>query len=177
MLMFADRVANAVVTDNQAARFNALIGRHSGLVSRICYMYAQSADEYQEMRQDTLINIWRGLGTFRGDSNESTWVYRICFNTCVSSLRLKSRRSKKYVPLSTLFESIPDSTPETDARVEQLHKLISCLSADDRAIIIMWLDEMTYDDIATVMGLGRNTVATRLRRIKTKLITLNNTEK
>ena len=176
VMMFADTIAGAVVADNRTERFETLIGRHAGLLSRICYMYAQSADEYQEMRQDALINIWRGLDSFRGDANESTWIYRICFNTCVSSLRLKTRRSKKFIPLSTLFESIPDSSTETDARVEKLHALISCLSADDRAMIIMWLDEMSYDSIADVMGLGRNTVATRLHRIKTKLITLNNSQ-
>lgn len=71
---------------------------------------------------------------------------------------------------------MPDSNPEEDIRVEQLQRLISRLGAEDRAIIMMWLDEMPYEDIASVMGLGRNTIATRLRRIKQKLITFKQSQ-
>lgn len=175
VLLFA-----AAMTDSdensRLERFNSLVSRHSDLLSRTCYFYAHTANDYHEMRQDTLINIWRGIDSFRGDCAESTWIYRVCINTCISSLRRKSRRGRKCVPLSTLYESVPDSNPEEDIRVEQLHRLISRLGAEDRAIIMMWLDEMPYEDIASVMGLGRNTIATRLRRIKQKLITFKQSQ-
>lgn len=162
--------------DSRLERFNSLVARHSNLLSRTCYFYAYNADDYHEMRQDALINIWRGIDSFRGECAESTWIYRVCINTCISSLRRKSRRGRKCVPLSALYESVPDSNPEEDIRVEQLHRLISRLGAEDRAIIMMWLDEMPYEDIASVMGLGRNTIATRLRRIKQKLITFKQSQ-
>lgn len=168
-MLFVQRLA---ADSNRVARFKSLVLRHSDLLTRICYFYANSADEFKDMRQDVLINIWRGLDSYRGESMESTWIYRICLNTCISSLR-QSLRIRKSVPLSVIFESHVYDSVEKDERIDRLHELIQNLNAQDRSIIMMWLDEKTYEDIAEVMGVCRNTVASRLRRIKEKLIQLN----
>ncbi|MBD5367092.1 MAG: sigma-70 family RNA polymerase sigma factor [Bacteroides sp.] len=114
-----------------------------------------------------MANVWQGLRTFRGDSKLSTWLYRTCINTCITSYRRNSVRST--VPLDNVAQVADDDDHRGD-KLRQMYNLISQLSPVDRAIIMMWLDEKNYDEIGDVTGMPRNTVASRIRRIKAKLI-------
>lgn len=148
-------------------RFHALINRFDNLISKICFSYAISMEEMEDMRQDVLINLWQGLPGFRGDSLEKTWVYRVALNTCVSTFRKQSqKRSEPWK--DNLMEVIDDSYEAREAAAD-LRQNIELLGAKDKAIILMWLEDMSYEDIAEVMGMPRNTIATRLRRAKEKI--------
>lgn len=147
-----------------------MIAEHSGIITKICFFYAESADEVEDLRQDTLLNLWRGWDGFREESKRSTWIHRVCLNTCVSYVR-RERHRRNSVPLPELID---DS--EGDGRAElwmELRHQINYLSKRERAAILLWLEEFSYDDIAEVMGMSRNGVATLLHRIKQKLIKLN----
>lgn len=152
----------------QESLFLDITGRFDALISRICWCYADKVDDYNDLRQDVLTNIWRSLPRFRGESEWSTWIYRITLNTCMSTIRKSYRRRE-----TTLGEDalrIPDSTDDSKVNdVLILYSLIRSLNPVDRAIVTLWLDEKTYEDIAKVMGMNRNTVATRLHRIKQTL--------
>ena len=152
-------------------RFLALIRKEDSLISAICFSYSGSVAEYDDLRQDALINIWRGLPSFREDSTSRTWIYRVVLNSCVSTIRKQMRHSHASESLDGLYDILADEPPEDRERIETLHRMISTLNAQDKAIILLWLDDASYDDIATVMGMPRNTVATRLHRIKEKLKT------
>ncbi|MDE6669926.1 MAG: RNA polymerase sigma factor [Muribaculaceae bacterium] len=147
--------------------FTALVERQRQLIDRLCFAYARSAVEFEDLRQDTLINLWKAMPTFRHQSSEHTWIYRITLNTCVSALRLRSRQAP-----TTSLQSLYDVIDEPDDKasvIQQLHEAISTLSPLDKSIMLMWLDELPYDEIARITGLPRNTVATRLRRGKQRL--------
>ena len=111
---------------------------------------------------------------FRHQSSEHTWIYRITLNTCISALRLRSRQAPT-TSLQSLYDVIDEPDDKT-AVIQQLHEAISTLSPLDKSIILMWLDEVPYDEIARVTGLPRNTVATRLRRGKQTLKHIINPE-
>lgn len=151
------------------SEFRKIIACESGTISKICFAYASSADDFEDLRQDALINIWRGMSHFRGESSRSTWVYRITVNSCLTSLRKQSRH--RHESLDNLYGLI-ECDDDNREQIEQLHRVIDSLGQQERAIIMMWLDEMSYDEIAEAMGLNRNTVATRLRRIKDKIAEL-----
>lgn len=154
---------------NQEQEFLDLIRREDSLISAICFSYSGSIAEYDDLRQDALINIWRGLPSFKGDSSSRTWIYRVVINSCVSTIRKQIRHTHASESLDRLYDLVSDE-PDTDReRIETLHRLIATLHAEDKAIILMWLDDAGYDDISAVMGMPRNTVATRLHRIKEKL--------
>lgn len=156
--------------NNKEETFNRLIAEHSGIIAKICFFYAESADEVEDMRQDTLLNLWRGWDAFRSESKVSTWIHRVCLNTCISYVR-RERNHRHSVPLPELID---DS--DGDGRAElwtELRRQINTLSKRERAVMLLWLEEFSYDDIAEVMGLSRNGVATLLHRIKQKLINLN----
>ncbi len=146
--------------------FKELIAIESSTISRICFSYANSADEFEDLRQDALINIWRGMRGFRGEASVKTWIYRVTVNSCLSTIRKQSRH--KYESLEGLYGLIDSDDSDKEA-IEQLHSLINKLGPEEKAIIMMRLDELSYDEIGVAMGLNRNTIATRIRRIKEKI--------
>ncbi len=148
-------------------QFESLITTHSALISRICFSYATDGEDYNDLRQDVLINIWKGIAKFRGDASSLTWVYRVTLNTCVSTVRKRSSR-----PITERLDTMPLDIPEEREdeglreRFETLHRLIAELSPIDKAIVTMWLDERSYDEIAEVVGMSKNNIGLRLHRIR-----------
>ncbi len=150
-----------------------LIGRYNALITKVCFYFASNSSDFDDLRQDVLLNLWRGLESFRGESSEMTWVYRVCFNTCVSSVRRNSRHTMP--SLDDVPESDVVAEPErNDEEIRLLHRAISQLSPTDRSIVLMQLDGNSYDEIAEVMGMNRNTVATRLKRSRDRLARIIN---
>lgn len=149
-------------------RFLAIIEKNRGVISKVCYMYATDDDCFKDLYQETLINLWRGIDSFRGDAAVSTWIYRTAINTCLTVYR-RTRRHQMETSVDSLPE-IADSGDEKSAQLKEMYRLISQLESLDKAIIMLWLDENSYDEIAEITGLARNNVATRLRRIKARLV-------
>lgn len=146
--------------------FKELVARENVTISKICFSYAGSVAEFDDLRQDALINIWRGMQTFRREASQRTWIYRVTVNSCLSTIRKQIRHAHE--SLEGLYGLIDDDESDKEA-IEQMHKTIATLGAQEKAIIMMWLDELSYDEIATAMGLNRNTVATKIKRIKEKI--------
>lgn len=146
--------------------FKALIDRENTTISKICFSYSGSVAEFDDLRQDALINIWRGMQTFRGEASEKTWIYRVTVNSCLSTIRKQSRH--QHESLEGLYSLIETDNSDKEA-IEVMHRAISTLGMQEKAIIMMWLDELSYEEIASAMGLNRNTVATKIRRIKDKI--------
>lgn len=148
--------------------FKALVKNYEKLILRICFQFATGTLQVEDLYQDILINMWRGMAKLKGEAGLTTWVYRIVINTCISSFRSASRRpeTEDLSPLRNM--AAVDNTEQQD-NVEQLHYLISRLSLLDRAIIMMWLDERDYDEIAEVTGISKSNVGVRIHRIKEKM--------
>ena len=147
--------------------FADTVHAHDPMIRRICLGYAVNTQDLEDLYQDVLVNIWRGLSTFRSESALRTWVYRIALNTCVSTLRTRSRK-----PVSASLDeviTVADQSQERKDAVKDLYECIATLNPIDKAIVMMWLDEYSYDEIAETIGMKRNNVATRLHRAKEKL--------
>ncbi|MDE6741968.1 MAG: RNA polymerase sigma factor, partial [Muribaculaceae bacterium] len=137
--------------------FERTVADHDAMIRRICLGYAHTPQDLEDLYQDVLVNIWRGLPSFRSDSSIRTWIYRIALNTCVSTLRIRSRQ-----PSQTSLDDvilIPDQSQEKKEAVKELYECIATLGPIDKAIVMMWLDEYSYDEIADTIGLKRNNVA------------------
>lgn len=148
-------------------KFADIIRDYDSMIMRICFGYSRTAAELADLHQDALINIWQGLPGFKGDSSLKTWIYRVTLNTCVSTVRSERRR----VTQTALddFYNLVDEDADRRRLVSDMHDCISKLTPVDKAIMLLWLDDFSYDEIAATVGLGRNTVASRLRRAKEKL--------
>lgn len=150
--------------------FLDITDRYGRMISKLCYCYAVSEEDFQDLRQDVLTNIWRGLPSFRKESERSTWIYRICLNTCVSTWRKTSKHQQTM--LGEEYTKDTAYTPVDNEQVDILYRVISMLNSIDKGMLLMWLNERSYDEIAEVMGMNRNTVATRIRRAKEKIASL-----
>lgn len=148
-----------------------MVGEYSLLITKVCYYFATNVEELNDLRQEVLLNIWSGLENFRNQAKLSTWIYRVCFNSCIT-YRRRNRLRKNEVPLSSVLEI--EDEPYDMEKYREMHRLIGLLGAEDKAIILMWLDGNSYEEIAEVVGLNRNTLASRLKRIKEKLVKLSN---
>jgi RNA polymerase sigma-70 factor (ECF subfamily) len=151
----------------QEELFSRLVREHKSTIYTVCYMFSKDEDEVQDLFQETLINMWKGMEGFREESKIGTWIYRVALNTCLTMERKKKREIKK-VPLQmdvNLFE-------DGDANAKQarmLHQRISQLAYVDRAIVMLWLEGMSYDEIGAVVGISAQNVAVKLFRIKEQL--------
>ena len=148
-------------------QFIAIIENNRQVIYKVCYMYAADDDHFKDLYQEVLINLWRGIDRFRGDAQLSTWIYRTSINTCVTYYR---RNHKHDEALSLEGVSVVDNDDGTRLQqIKEMYRLISRLDRMEKAIILLWLDEKSYDEISEITGLSRNNVASRLRRIKIKL--------
>lgn len=152
-------------------RYKLLIDRYGSLINKVCYMYADSVEDFDDLRQEAFINLWRGIGSFRGEAEVTTWVYRVTLNSCVSYFR--KNQKYKSTPLDALPEQASDDMDRGN-QIKEMHALINRLDRVEKALILLWLDEYPYDTIAEILGMPRNTVASRLHRIKEKLIRYSN---
>ena len=157
-------------------RFLNLIDSHKNIVAKVCYLYSSGAAHFDDLYQEVLINLWQGMDSFRGDSKPSTWIYRTAINTCITFHRRNDRYSSRadksgVVSLDDIICEPPDnSCPNTDIdEIKELYRLISRLGALEKAIVTLWLDEKSYDEIALITGLSRSNVAVKIHRIKEKL--------
>ncbi|MDE7136506.1 MAG: sigma-70 family RNA polymerase sigma factor [Muribaculaceae bacterium] len=151
--------------------FETITSDYGHIINKVCYFYAANVDDFDDMRQETLINLWRGAERFRGESALSSWVYRVAINSCVSYFR-KNRRPDS-TPIDLHPELITDDTDKA-SMLREMYQLINRLGDVDKAIVLMWLDGYDYETIAEVTGLNRPTVGTRLHRIKEKLVKMSN---
>ncbi len=151
----------------------AIVSDNRRLIYKVCYMYATDDDYLNDLYQEVLANIWQGIDSFRGESRQSTWIYRVALNTCVTFYRRNSTHTTGRVSIDNVAD-IEDPDNSKTKMLKEMYRLIGDLPKMDKAIILLWLDEKSYEQIADITGLTRNTVATRLRRIKQKLVEQNN---
>lgn len=134
-------------------------------------MFSKDADEVNDLFQETLVNMWRGFESFEGRSDARTWVYKVGLNTCISADRKKKRR--KTVPLTMDVNLFEDNDADT-RQVRMLRERISRLGSFDRAIVLLWLENMSYEEIGLIVGISAKNVSVRLYRIKEQLKKMSN---
>ena len=130
--------------------FTQLVRENKSTIYTVCYMFSQDEEEVNDLFQETLINMWKGIDSFREESKVSTWIYRVALNTCLLQERKKKKEVKK-VPLTMDVNFFQDEDANA-AQVRMLHQRIGKLGLVDRALVMMWLEGMSYDEIGTVMA-------------------------
>ncbi len=153
--------------NQQEEKFARLVRENKSTIYTVCYMFSKDEDEVNDLFQETLINIWKGIGGFRAESKETTWIYRVAMNTCLNQQRKKKREGER-VPL-TMTTNIIEDDDASSKQARQLHERISRLALVDRAIVMMWLEGLSYDEIGAVIGINAQNVGVKLFRIKEQL--------
>lgn len=147
--------------------FEKMVKEHRSTIYTVCYMFSQDNEEVADLFQEILINLWKGSGTFRGESSLNSWIWKVSLNTCISSDRKKKRLPRKE-PLSmniNLFEDVDEGSRQSNL----LRERISKLGPFDRAIVLLWLENLSYEEIGQIVGISTSNVSVRLVRIKEQL--------
>ena len=154
-------------TKNRELEFAALVREHKQTIYTVCYMFSQDEDEVADLFQDTLVNLWQGLDSFRHEAKPETWIYRVALNTCVSADR-KKKSALQRVDLS-MQQNLYRDNSHSAMQIRQLHDRIQKLDVVDRAIILLWLEDMSYEEIAAIVGISVKNLSVKLVRIKEQL--------
>ena len=152
-------------------QFAQTVAEHKNTIYTVCYMFSQDADEVNDLFQEVLINLWTGFEDFEHRSDIKTWIYRVALNTCISIDRKKKRSTT--VPLDMDINLFEDNDEDT-RQVDMLHQRISKLQPFDRAIVLLWLENLSYEEIGQIVGISSKNVSVRLVRIKEQLKQLSN---
>ena len=147
--------------------FENIVREHKGTIYTVCYMFSNDRDEVADLFQETLINLWRGSGTFRGDSALNSWIWKVALNTCISYDR-KRKRGITTEPLSMNIDLF-DDTAEENRQITLLRDRIGKLGPFDRAIVLLWLENLSYEEIGQIVGITAKNVSVRLFRIREQL--------
>ena len=158
--------------NDKEKRFLCLVEEYKRVIYKICYMYATGNDNFQDLYQEILINLWKGFEGYEGKGKLSSWIYRVGLNTCITFYRQQGKH-EDHAPLDILSGQEADNREITKC-LNEMYCLIARLDKFERALILLWLDEKSYDEISEIVGMPRNTVASRLKRIKEKLTKQSN---
>ncbi len=154
--------------DTSKEFFLQLIANHKGIIKSLCTVYYSKAEDQQDIRQDIILQLWKSLPTFRGESTTSTWVYRVSLNTILSKVRKEQRQPLKE-SIDSTHENVLTTSYQYDDDLQVLKQLIQSLKAIDKAVIILYLEGYKNKEIAELIQLSSSNVSTRLNRIKTQL--------
>ena len=146
--------------------FAQMVRKHKNTTYTVCYMFSKDQDEVSDLFQETLINLWNGFDSFRGECDVRSWVWRVALNACISTERKKKK--SETVPLSMEINLFTDTDSDTK-QIQQLYNRINRLGIVDRAIILLWLENMSYEEIGQILGISTKNVSVKLVRIKEHL--------
>ena len=152
--------------------FSAIVKRYKNTIFTVCYLFSKDQEEANDLFQETLINLWQGFDSFKGQCDVKTWIWRVSLNTCLTFER-KKKRIVETVPLNMDINLFTDTDDDT-RQIQQLYRHINKLGVVDRAIILLWLENMSYEEIGEIIGISTKNVSVKLVRIKEQLKKMSN---
>ena len=160
--------------DHVEQEFVTLIQEYERVIYKVCYLYTTPHATLNDLYQEVVINLWKAYPKFRNECKISTWIYRIALNTCISFIR-KEKNIPETVTLSQIADRI-EETDETQVMLKRLYSMINRLGQLEKSIVLLYLEDKSYEEIAEITGLTLTNVATKLSRIKDKLRKMNKEE-
>ncbi len=155
-------------------QFEKHVKENELLIYKVCRMYAFTAADRQDLFQEIVIQLWNAFPKFRSESKFSTWLYRVALNTAITGLRKKENFIESWGPAQ-----LPEQTSEQNAGREedlrQLHKAIAQLSRVEKAIVMLYMEDRTYEEMEEILGMSNGNLRVKMNRIKEKLRQLTKT--
>ena len=148
--------------------FLNMIEAQKRVIYKVCYMYAKDQGDLNDLFQEVVLNMWKGFPRYRGDGKFTTWVYSIAMKTCITFLRRSNTRLKT-IPMTTDVAKVVADEEGKAGQLQDLYRLINQLGKLERALILLWLEERSYQEMADILGISKANVAVKLLRTKEKL--------
>jgi RNA polymerase sigma-70 factor (ECF subfamily) len=158
------------VLDGERDRiFYDWLAGHKGILFKVVHAYAFEHADRQDLFQEIVLQVWRSVDAFRGESSVSTWVYRVALNTATAWTRKQDRHQRGKQPLEAVDGLLAASGTEADPRVEWLYRQIAQLEDVDRSVALLMLDGFAYREIAAIVGISEGNVGVKINRVKAAL--------
>jgi len=148
-------------------QFLELIHRHQSIIHKVCFIYAKKSSDREDLQQEIILQLWKSYPSFKGDAAFSTWMYRVALNTAIN----QTRRPGLVVD-STSTPDVPYDPADSyhlSEEIQILYRAISRLRKIEKAVILLWLEERSYEEIAASIGITVKNVSVKLVRTKEKL--------
>lgn len=145
--------------------FLTLIDQHQGIIHKICRLYRDSPQDREDLFQEIVFKLWKAAPQFRGEAKFSSWMYRVALSTAIAVYR-KKKPDIRFMP------AVPDSPEmpnQPDEQREQLFLALKQLNDADKALITLYLEDLSYQEIAEIAGISESNVGARLNRIRSKI--------
>ncbi len=162
------------MTSSKRDEFKLLLERHRRIVFKVANTYARLQDDRAELAQEIATQLWRAFPGYDPSRSLSTWVYRIALNVAISFVRSNQLRRRHLAPLDDAHDDIvgcTDVSAESDQQVHALERFIAAQAPLDRALLLLYLEEHNYREIAEVLGISETNVATKISRLKQRIRT------
>lgn len=153
--------------DSSEQHFIELLSEHQKIIHKVCNLYMNHPLDKEDLFQEITLQAWKGYAQFKGQSKFSTWLYRVALNTAITYFK-KERKQIQQVD-ETWAGDLADNTKDDSEQFNLMYRAIGELSKIDKAIVMLYLDDLPYQEIGDMLGISPNHVAVKMNRIKTKL--------
>ncbi|UYQ94643.1 sigma-70 family RNA polymerase sigma factor [Chitinophaga horti] len=147
--------------------FEQLLGAHQGIIHKVCRLYRDSREDREDLYQEIAYQLWKSYPAYRGEAGHSTWVYRIALNTAIAAFR--RRRPDVRYPGEMPEKQAEGADEEQEYRLQLFWQALRQLPDGEKALMVLYLEDLNYREIAEVTGISENHVGVKLNRIRTKL--------
>lgn len=153
--------------------FIETIRQNERIIYKVCSFYVSKEFPIEDLYQETIHNLWSAYPKFRHECSVTTWIYRVALNTCISGMRKEMRRPKTDIDIDNLPETLFEQEG-IEEDIHEMYNLINRLKTMEKVVILLYLEEKSYQEIADITGLSVSNVATKLKRSKRKLKEMSN---
>lgn len=148
--------------------FTRMINEYRGMIFKVCTIYSTDKESSKDLFQEIVLQLWKSFPSFKKESKESTWIYRVALNTAITNFR-KEIKKPGFSPLDEDQFQIPDISSNEGELLDRLMNAINHLTGVEKAIALLYLEDKSYDEMASVLGMSNSNIGVRLHRIKNKL--------
>ncbi|WP_313384494.1 RNA polymerase sigma factor [Chishuiella sp.] len=156
--------------DNKANIFTELVEKNQGIIHKVCRVYTDDKDSHDDLFQEIVLQLWRSYDSFKGDSKFTTWMYRVSLNTAITLIRKKTKSKEIDYSESNFINIKSDDKDESlEERITLLYASIHFLNDIERALVLLYLEDLPYKDIAETLGISEVNARVKMNRVKIKL--------
>jgi len=150
--------------------FLNIVTKNQGIIHKVCGVYCDTVEDREDLFQEIVSQLWRSYPTFRNESKVTTWMYQVSLNTAITHFKKNKRRPDRGDLNKTFFQIADEYYDETaEEQLKLLHKAIARLTGIEKSIVLLYLEDKKYEEIAEIIGITQNYVRVKMNRIKGKL--------
>jgi RNA polymerase sigma-70 factor (ECF subfamily) len=156
--------------------FLSILNENRGIIRKVCHLYGRDEAGKEDLYQEIVIQLWKSYSSFRGESKFSTWMYRIALNTAISDFRKQTRRVQLQFPEFVPRDLVDETDKTKEEQLKQMYAAIQQLSEVEKAVVMLYLEDKSYEEMEEVLGISNGNLRVKMNRIKDKLRTITKEE-